>query len=367
MKRTLRPMIVAFVLLVAVIAALGASSPSWSSRLLTAFALGLCAWLFASVKRSLVEPLSKLVERLPQGGDLVRNLEQLAAQADTVAALESSAALLQQSVDALSASMQFHQHSLQQQAVSLEQLADRMRVITESSDAAAERASAVVSVTENANEIVQVGEQNIEQAIEKNFVVLTDLHSQAHEIASRIVDLNERTQQIEEITLTVKDLADRSNLLAINAAIEAGRSGEHGLGFAVVADEMRTLANQSISATNAVGKILNDLRQHTQQAVDLTVRGAERVDVGMSQLKTSGENMRELSAIVRDNAFILREMAALVGDQNQGIHSTYSGMTDLTRSMQESLERVQSAARSVEELRKTSASVAGSLKRRRRE
>src|SRR5205807_7876883 len=114
----------------------------------------------------------------------------------------------------------------------------------------------------------------------------------------KITQLSERTQQIGGITQTVKDLADQSNMLALNAAIEAVRSGEHGKGFAVVAREIRSLADQSIQATNRVREILEDISGAIRSAVQITEAGKQRMESGLVQMKSSGENLRELSSIV---------------------------------------------------------------------
>ena len=99
---------------------------------------------------------------------------------------------------------------------------------------------------------------------------LTDIRAQVDEIARKIAQLSERTQQIGGITQTVKDLADQSNMLALNAAIEAVRSGERGKGFAIVAREIRSLADQSIQATNRVREILEDISASIRRAVAIT-------------------------------------------------------------------------------------------------
>ena len=89
---------------------------------------------------------------------------------------------------------------------------------------------------------------------------MEEIRERVDAIARDIVTLSERTQQIGEITATVNGLADKSNLLALNASIEAARAGEHGKGFAVVAEEVRKLAEQSKAATAQVESILGDVQ-----------------------------------------------------------------------------------------------------------
>src|SRR5581483_5057036 len=136
---------------------------------------------------------------------------------------------------------------------------------------------------------------------EKSLGGLTEIRAQVDEIAQKIAQLSERTQQIGGITQTVKDLADQSNMLALNAAIEAVRSGEHGKGFAVVAREIRSLADQSIAATRPVGEILDTLGGSIQSAVQMTEQGSRAIGDGLSRVKDSGDNLRGLLALTREN------------------------------------------------------------------
>jgi methyl-accepting chemotaxis protein len=162
-------------------------------------------------------------------------------------------------------------------------------------------------------------------------------------MASRIRSLGERARQIATITTAVKDLADQSNMLALNAAIEAVRSGEHGKGFSVVAREIRTLADQSIQATNRVREILQDVADAIRDTVSITEAGAEKVQTSLVLVQNSGESLKALGTIVRDNTAAVRQIAAAVGQQNAGISEIFEAVKDLSRMMDETLERVQAS------------------------
>ena len=173
----------------------------------------------------------------------------------------------------------------------------------------------MLKVAERADDIGRSGEQAIEQTLGG----LTEIRSQVDAIAQKIGELAERTRQIGLITETVKDLADQSNMLALNAAIEAVRSGEHGKGFSVVAREIRSLADQSIQATNRVREILEDITAAIRTAVAITEKGSQKMESSLIQVRTSGENLRELSGIVKENSAAVRQIAAAVNQQNAGI------------------------------------------------
>jgi methyl-accepting chemotaxis protein len=216
----------------------------------------------------------------------------------------------------------------------------------------------VIRLAEKADTVSSQGET----AIERSLGGLTDIRAQVDEIAQKINQLSDRTQQIGSITATVKDLADQSNMLALNAAIEAVRSGEHGKGFAVVAREIRSLADQSIQATSRVREILDDIGSAIRSAVSITERGSQKIDGGLMQVKSSGENMRELSGIVRDNSAAVRQIAAAVSQQNAGITQIFGAVTDQTRMMDETMRRLEQTTQAAETLQSLSQRVHDVLK-----
>jgi methyl-accepting chemotaxis protein len=208
--------------------------------------------------------------------------------------------------------------------------------IRQTSLLAAQKAESVLNVAERADQLARQGED----AIEKTMAGFNDIRAQVAEIAVKITELGERTQQIGGITQTVKDLADQSNMLALNAAIESVRSGEHGKGFGVVAREIRALADQSIEATTRVRELLADIAGSISAAVRITETGEQRMEAGLEQVRTSGKNLRELSAIVQDNTSAVRQIAAAVNQQNVGINQITQAVNDLSKMMDETVARI---------------------------
>ena len=208
-----------------------------------------------------------------------------------------------------------------------------------------------------ANEVAQHAQASVQasqegtQAVQVIITGMRDIREKVQAIAQDILALSEQTAQIGEITATVSDIADQSNLLALNAAIEAVRSGEHGKGFAVVAREIRSLADQSIQATNRVREILEDIGGAIRVAVSITERGSQKIEGGLLQVKQSGENLRELSNIVKDNSSAVRQIAAAVSQQNAGITQIFSAVTDQTRMMDETMRRLESTTQAASTLK----------------
>jgi methyl-accepting chemotaxis protein len=256
---------------------------------------------------------------------------------EAVSALQDSVRLLKEAGNNLSLSTSEQGETITRQATALQETQVTAQEIKQTSLLAAQKAEAVLRLTEQADAVSSSGEQ----ALESTLGGLTDIRAQVEEIAQKIAQLSERTAQIGGITQTVKDLADQSNMLALNAAIEAVRSGEHGKGFAVVAREIRSLADQSIQATNRVREILEDISGSIRGAVAITERGSQKIEGGLGQVKQSGENLRQLSNIVKDNSSAVRQIAAAVSQQNAGITQIFSAVTDQTKMMDETMRRLE--------------------------
>ncbi len=283
-------------------------------------------------------------------GELARSFNALVQRLRAIpAALKESTELLASSVADLSAFTTGQSQTLTKQAAALQETQVTAQEIKQTSLVAAQKAEAIIQVTDRAESVSRSGELAVEQSLKALF----DMRSQVEEIATRIASLGDKTVQIGDITQTVKDLADQSNMLALNAAIEAVRSGEHGRGFSVVAREIRNLADQSIQATNRVREILEDVRGAVGGAVSITERGAGRIESGLAEVKTTGEKLTELSAIVKENSAVVRQINAAVGQQNAGVAQIFSAITDQNRMMEETMKRLsqtEAAVKTIEEV-----------------
>jgi methyl-accepting chemotaxis protein len=344
---------------------------------ITFAALVLAALLSILVVGRFVAPLRKLTQaaRRIVDGDLTQTIEVTTSDEvgelatafrqmveklkEVLRALQESVQLLTNAGNELGQSTAEQSQTITRQATALQETQVTAQEIKQTSLLAAQKADTVLKLTEKADEVSSQGEA----AIEKSLGGLTDIRAQVDEIAQKIAQLSERTQQIGGITQTVKDLADQSNMLALNAAIEAVRSGEHGKGFAVVAREIRSLADQSIQATNRVREILEDIGGAIRVAVSITERGSQKIEGGLLQVKQSGENLRELSNIVKDNSSAVRQIAAAVSQQNAGITQIFSAVTDQTKMMDETMKRLESTTQAASVLKDLSQRVSDVVRR----
>ncbi len=314
---------------------------------------GLSAWRMAQHQTDGARSVQGAMEALASGkpklpewvstdeiGDLAvataRVFEQLKSFSSS---LGESARSLQQSAQDLGLSTSKQTEVLTLQATALQETQVTAQEIKQTSTLASQKAEGILQQAERADEISRAGET----AIQKSLSGLQEIGEQVREMATRIKSLEDRTRQIANITGTVKDLADQSNMLALNAAIEAVRSGEHGKGFGVVAREIRALADQSIQATNSVRDLLQDIVTAIQTTVAITEKGSEKVEASLSQVRAFGDNIQQLSKIVRDNAASVRQITAAVTQQNAGIGQIFQAVSDLSKIMDQTMSQLRAS------------------------
>jgi methyl-accepting chemotaxis protein len=287
-------------------------------------------------------------------GELSRTFNQMVDKLREMAAsLRESLSSLAEAVANLEATNTEQRETITRQAAALQETQVTAQEIKQTSNMAAQKAEVVLKVASEADDIGRSGETSIEQTLSW----LTDIRTEATEISTKIGELGARTRQIGQITQSVRDLADQSNMLALNAAIEAVRSGEHGKGFGVVAREIRNLADQSIQATHRVSDVLDDTANAITTAISISEKGAQKIDSGLTQVKTSGETLRKLSTIVRDNSAAVRQIAAAVSQQDAGIAQIFGSVTELSKAVDDTVKRVETTDRATEAVRAVTAQV----------
>jgi methyl-accepting chemotaxis protein len=278
---------------------------------------------------------------------------------DALTTLQSASGAMLEAADQMRVTTESERDFLARQATALQQTQVTAQEIKQTSALASEKANKVLRAAEDASQMGSSGEAVVEQSIGG----LAAIQSQTGEIGERIRSLQESAKQIGGITSTVKDLADQSNMLALNAAIEAVRSGEHGKGFAVVAREIRSLADQSIEATRQVGSVLARLGSSIESAVKMAEHGTRAIAEDLSRVRQSGDNLRGMLAIARDNVDSARQIAAAVSQQDTGIQQIFVAVTDQLTMMQETQQRLDRATTASAAVREQAARVTQLLAR----
>jgi len=192
--------------------------------------------------------------------------------------------------------------------------------------------------------------QDGREAAERVVHGMGNIREQMAAIAESIVSLSEQSQAIAEVISTVDDLAEQSNLLAVNAAIEAARAGDEGKGFAVVAEEIKSLAEQSKQATRQVRGILSDIQKATSGAVMSAEQGTKAVETGVAQSAQAGTAIRALTESVSEAAQAAAQIAASSQQQMAGMDQVALAMENIKQTSVQnaaSTQQVEAAARNL--------------------
>ena len=207
-------------------------------------------------------------------------------------------------------------------------------------------------VSDNAKTVDQIA-QNGRKAVEETLSGMQRIQSQMESIGETIIKLSEQSQAIGEIIASVSDLAEQSNLLAVNAGIEAAKAGEQGKGFAVVAQEVKSLAEQSKQATVQVRSILNDIQKAINAAVMATEQGNKIVEAGVSQTESVNNTIKILAENINASAQSANQISLAFQQLQIGMAQVSSAMESIKQASQQNLtgvKQTESAARSLKEL-----------------
>jgi PAS domain S-box-containing protein len=207
-------------------------------------------------------------------------------------------------------------------------------------------------VSENAQMAVKTA-QNGKNAVKELIEGMNHIRERVESIAESIVRLSEQGQSISEIITTVNDIADQSNLLAVNAAIEAAKAGEQGKGFAVVAQEIKSLAEQSKQATARVRAILGDIQKGTTAAVMATEQGSKAAEAGTRQSVTAEETIGILADYISEASQAATQISVSSQQQMAGMEQVASAMENIKQTSAQnavSARQVETAAHNLHDL-----------------
>ncbi|MBP0049885.1 methyl-accepting chemotaxis protein [Marinobacterium sp. AK62] len=183
---------------------------------------------------------------------------------------------------------------------------------------------------------------------------IAHLGETVHGISESVTALSEQTEQIAQAAEIIEQIADQTNLLALNAAIEAARAGEHGRGFAVVADEVRELALRTRGSTQEIHGIVTELQSRARRSVEVAKEGETEAADGLAQVKEAEQLLNDIAERMGSIANMSLQMATAIEEQAQVSEDISQQVVNISNLSNESLEEAGESANTTRELRKLS-------------
>lgn len=227
---------------------------------------------------------------------------------------------------------------------------------TQVSVAMHEMSGTVGEVSENSTRAAEAARQAAETAREGGTIVedsLTKMRAIAESVsgtAQKVEELGRNSDQIGRIIGVIDDIADQTNLLALNAAIEAARAGEQGRGFAVVADEVRKLAERTTSATKEVAQMVQSIQNGTKTAVAAMRDGTEQVQDGVKTTARAGDSLKQIIYMSEEVGKMIASIATAATEQSSAAEQVNQNVEQITRLVTQSALGAKESARACQDL-----------------
>jgi methyl-accepting chemotaxis protein len=300
------------------------------------------------------------------------SIEQVAKSSGTLASTvaEASATIEEMTIstDQAAKNLESLAETLSEASVTIEEMTSSIEAVARNAEVlslAASRTSQTVSEMAGAvNEVAKIAEEadrisqrasddarTGDEAVAKTVTGMKTISDTMENTARVITGLGKRSQEIGKILEVIEEIADQTNLLALNAAIEAARAGEAGRGFAVVADEVRKLAERSVEATKEIGEVIRQVQEETTAAVDTAKAGAAETKDGIGLADKAGLALRRIIESVSRSSQLMAQIAASTAKQSRASTEALRTVADMNASADQVTTAVREQAAGSKQIR----------------
>ena len=219
-----------------------------------------------------------------------------------------------------------------------------------------EMSSTVQQVSENSNKAAEASRKAAETArhggaiVDDTLAKMRAIADSVGQTAHKVQELGKSSDQIGQIIGVIDDIADQTNLLALNAAIEAARAGEQGRGFAVVADEVRKLAERTSKATKEITQMIQNIQTETKSAVEAMQAGTKQVELGVESTTQAGSSLQEIIKVSVGVGDMVMQIATAATEQASATEEINSNIEQIAKITQETAVGANQSAKAVHEL-----------------
>ena len=268
------------------------------------------------------------------------------------------------------ATTQVNQATAQAQTIStglISAAEQQSRQIAETSEAVNNMTRSILEVSSNAGQASQVAQRSLQaasegtQAVQNTIAGMNDMRMQIQETSKRIKRLGESSQEISEIVELISDITEQTNILALNAAIQAASAGEAGRGFTVVAEEVQRLAERSSEATKQISAIVKTIQTDTNSAVVAMERSTEGVVEGTRLSDAAGQALHEIETVTNSLARLIEAISSATVAQTEVAATVSRNMEQIQNITSQTTEGTKQTAQSVGQLSTLAEELSGSV------